>query len=1077
MTEGTPSYTAFDHDIDGATGGSGASNSASVSKKAGDSGDINGLLWGYKWTPTTLTYSFPTSSAEYISNGYEAVNGFQAFNTAQQTAVTRLLNNVAAVTGLGFTLTTDTNANLRFAMVDTLDSGTGDALHVPGGSNNSAEATPPDPDRFPAYAFGDTWFNKTSYNAPTPGSFGYAAGIAHEIGHALGLKHGHAAQTTHAEVFPELPTDHDSQEYSIMTYNTWPEGRSKYNDADYPIGLMQDDIAALQYLYGADFTTNAGDSRYTWSLTSGRMSIDGVPIDDADPARNMIFQTIWDGGGTDTYDFSNYAQALVVDLRPGAWTTLSEAARNTQRAYLGIADDGAPLNFARGNIANALLYDGDVRSLIENAVGGAGADALTGNAADNVLEGGAGGDTLDGGEGADTASYRSSDVGVDVDLSRATLLPGDAQYRAPTGGHAAGDRLISIENLIGSGLDDRLVGYGALSGSAIDAGKGNDTVFLGAGTDVARGGLGNDTITDSGGDDVLYGGDSNLVVNGGFEVVADPTMDANGYGYYAPLDGWQRLAGPGIELFTGGAAGTPSEGRYGVDLEGNQANTNAMITQTIAGAEDGALYRLAFDARKIGTAANARLEVYWGAQKLNWTIGAATTDYIDPGTATLVYYIDLTGGAGTGTDKNRLTFKEVGTGDAHGTLIDNVRLYRVEAGTAKASDDDPFADGNDVLTPGTGADTVFGHGGDDTVTISDLDGNADHVDGGSGTDLLVMNWSAATSAITYVGLGTSDSTAFGQAERYVLGSFGQTLYFKEIERFHLSGGTGNDALNGGGLNDILIGNRGDDTLNGGGGVDDIDGGEGFDRALVALSGSGNNTVVLQQLQGGGTLTLSNGTRLTSIEAIDLLAGDGNDLLDVRGTVVNAAGVASTDPAFARTATHFAGKGGDDTLMVDLATSYGASFDGGAGTGDLLVMDWSRASSAIFRDSGDGAYKSYSHTVTVVNHGSTEYFYSASFTGVERFDLTGGSANDTLIGGAGNDRLNGGTGSDTLTADAGLDTLVLDWSSYANGYGVGGGITGGTLGAGYGGAFSVYNSNYAATFTGVERFDLALTTVA
>ncbi|HMV73303.1 MAG TPA: M10 family metallopeptidase C-terminal domain-containing protein, partial [Microthrixaceae bacterium] len=36
---------------------------------------------------------------------------------------------------------------------------------------------------------------------------------------------------------------------------------------------------------------------------------------------NKIFETVWDGGGTDTYDFSSYGTSVRVDLNPGAWTT------------------------------------------------------------------------------------------------------------------------------------------------------------------------------------------------------------------------------------------------------------------------------------------------------------------------------------------------------------------------------------------------------------------------------------------------------------------------------------------------------------------------------------------------------------------------------------------------------------------------------------------------------------------------------------------------------------------------------------------------------------------------------------
>ena len=58
-----------------------------------------------------------------------------------------------------------------------------------------------------------------------------------------------------------------------------------------------------------------------------------------------------------------------------------------------------------GNVANALLYNDNTASLIENAIGGSGIDKLTGNVANNSLKGGAGNDVLDGATGSDTAVY------------------------------------------------------------------------------------------------------------------------------------------------------------------------------------------------------------------------------------------------------------------------------------------------------------------------------------------------------------------------------------------------------------------------------------------------------------------------------------------------------------------------------------------------------------------------------------------------------------------------------------------------------------------------------------------------
>ncbi len=80
------------------------------------------------------------------------------------------------------------------------------------------------------------------------------------------------------------------------------------------------------------------------------------------PGGNKVFETIWDGGGRDTIDLSNYASKLTIDLAPGGWINFG----NSQVANLG-AGQTAP-----GNVAMSLLFEGDQRSLIENAIGGSG---------------------------------------------------------------------------------------------------------------------------------------------------------------------------------------------------------------------------------------------------------------------------------------------------------------------------------------------------------------------------------------------------------------------------------------------------------------------------------------------------------------------------------------------------------------------------------------------------------------------------------------------------------------------------------------------------------------------------------
>ncbi|WP_342153515.1 hypothetical protein [Methylorubrum sp. SB2] len=617
---------------------------------------------------------------------------------------------------------------------------------------------------------------------------------------------------------------------------------------------------------------------------------------------------------------------------------------------------------------------------------------------------------------------------------------------------------------------------------------GDDVLEGGDGFDTLRGGLGADSLNGEAGNDTLYGADSNFIRNGSFETFFEPAFDANGYGYNDPIDGW-TVTGGRLELFKAGStAGAPSDGTFGVDLEGNQLNTNVAISQVVDGVLNGQLYRLAFDVRKVA-GADAKFEVYWGGTKVDLTSAGAKE--IVPGTDVTTYYIGVFGGVGSGADRNRLTFREIGGGDAHGTLLDNVRMYRDAGGTnPEANALDPARDGNDNFLPGTGSDTVYGHGGDDAVIFSDIGPGTDQFAGGSGTDLLVMDWSGSTTAIRYLDLvnnGTPNiAPQIGQAWGYerdsdVPGERKQQLLFNEVERFVLSGGTQGDRLVGGALKDVLIGNGGNDILVGGGGPDELDGGEGFDTAILTLSGNGKNTIDLKALKNGGSLTLSDGTKLTSIEAIQLKTGDGDDFLDVRDTVANPSNLTSDNGNYPTTGTRFEGFGGDDTLAIDLATSREAFFDGGTGTGDLLIMDWSAATRDVVRynESYGGSYQTFWKTVTV-NGSATNLYFKVGFTGVERFDLTGGLGSDTLYGGDRDDRMNGGTaGLDKLYASTGTDTLVLNWSDVTNGYGVGTyeageGIASGTLAAGYDGLFSTRYDGKRVEFSGFERFELTLT---
>jgi serralysin len=338
---------------------------------------VDGILSGTKWATTSLTFSFPDLGSHYgaLYGDGETSSGFARLSSVQQSFVRDVLDVFESVSKLNFSEIAETSAqhaDIRFA-----ESSLG----------GTAWAYMPSP----APEGGDVWLNGSNgyYDSPEKGNYAYAT-LLHEVGHALGLKHSHDQEG----LFATMPNSHDSIEYTVMSYCSYVGSTERgYCNEEWGFGqsLMMDDIAALQHMYGADYTTNSGNSTYKWSPSTGQMFINGSG--QGAPGGNQIFLTVWDGGGVDTYDLSNYGSNVNINLAPGGWTTTSAA----QLAKLHW--DGSKV--AAGNIANARLHQGDGRSLIENAIGGSGDDRIVGNTAKNTLRGGEGNDVLTGGANQD----------------------------------------------------------------------------------------------------------------------------------------------------------------------------------------------------------------------------------------------------------------------------------------------------------------------------------------------------------------------------------------------------------------------------------------------------------------------------------------------------------------------------------------------------------------------------------------------------------------------------------------------------------------------------------------------------
>ena len=435
-------------------------------RKVSAAGDINidNLVGGTKWAGHKITYSFLKDTSEQPDYG----TGPETFATSQMRAETAkpFSDGQKAMTFRALDLWDDL-ANINFQRV-------GDVTGAPGILRfGRADIDAPADAFLPEHAAhgGDVRIDiARPQRESLPGSYDFFVFI-HELGHALGLKHPHGTRGTGVV----LPANQDSLEFSVMSYRSYAgQSTEKVTNAagSYPHTLMMNDIAAIQYLYGANFGTNSGDTTYKF-----------------DPGKATIFETIWDGGGTDTYSAAAYTVPVSLDLRPGKWSVL-------EHSQLAVLDPNpTATHLARGSVFNARLYKGDERSLIENAVGGSKDDTLVGNDGDNKLQGKRGFDILDGIGGNDTlAGHRGNDE----------LFGGPGADRL-LGGKGA-------DELTGNKGFDYLIG-----------GTKNDSMDGGPGNDVLRGGKGQDTMMGGPGDDIFAF--RSIVESGGLSTQRDHIED------------------------------------------------------------------------------------------------------------------------------------------------------------------------------------------------------------------------------------------------------------------------------------------------------------------------------------------------------------------------------------------------------------------------------------------------------------------------------------------------------------------------------------------------------------------------
>ena len=674
---------------------------------------------------------------------------------------------------------------------------------------------------------------------------------------------------------------------------------------------------------------------------------------------------LWGGGGSDTASYANASGAVPVSLFNGGGGSSSGADGNDQLHDIENAVGSAFNDALTGNGGANVLDGGDGN---DGLVGGGGDDTLLGGSGNDFFNGGFGNDAIDGGTGFDRAGYfDGATTGVTVDLR----LQGTAQNV----GELGLETLTNIEAVSGTIYGDTLTGdgndnwlWGSVGGNG---GTNNDTLDGQGGNDLLTVGIGNHSLTGGSGVDTVAftengGAEPNLAVSLALQGVAQATGAGNW-----TLNGIENLSGGlGNDGLIGDGGSNVLAGYTGNDtLAGGAGNDvlysdGVILTDNRPTGGSGPITTFADATQWDATAVdgNDLLEGGLGDDQLWGGGGIDTASYAR---ATGAVVVNLASGASSGADGNDtlVSIENVIGSGLDDTLTGNEQANQIEGGDG--ADFVRAGGGNDVVSGGNGNDILKGQDGDDLidggagidragyyqadsalggVTVSlQLQGTAQNV-GSQGWDTLV-------GIENVFGTPFADSLTGDNGNNWLSGSEAT------IDVGNVSA-SNNDFLDGQGGNDLLTVGIGNHTVIGGTGNDTLWFSEnGFPETGIAVS------LVLQgaaQTTGNGSWTLTGIENLTGGVANDTLTGDGN---------VNVLG----------------GGAGSDTLV------------GGAGD-DVLYGD-----GGIAVD-GHDVITTFTDVATIVAGG----------IGSDVAMMPGVDGNDLLEGGLGNDLIDGGGGIDTAS---------------------------------------------------------------
>ena len=674
--------------------------------------------------------------------------------------------------------------------------------------------------------------------------------------------------------------------------------------------------------------------------------------------------------GRDVLDFSGVDSALTINL---AGPTLVA---------------GATLNI------NALPG-----TVLDDVVGTAFDDDITGNDRPNLIDGGPGSDTLRGGDGGDLYVFRVEAAPQD-----------DVIVEDPdaTGLDALDFRALTADQPLTAMLDDpaNLASYAGNTVRA-DAASGDVEAVLG--------GAGDDLFVDSAGFNVFAGGagDDRYVFNpvavATGEFVIENLDEGND-----TLDLGRTSAGYVVELFSANLAASPLH---------NIAGTADTIENVVGSDGDDQIFGSDADNVIDARAGDDTIIAGNGADTLTGGPGSDTFDggpgsdlyvFVDPEAAETDTLVDAGG-------RDALDFSALSAGVS--VNLDPSRPTTTLATSALLTVIDPSKARFEQVTGTNSDDTLGGSGGDDTLiglggndTLSDGAGD-DLLDGGAGDDVYfftpgggfqldrIEDDSSGENAI-FFGIGTAPANIdlSRSTEGVVAAGGGRFVLGVGLDFAVAVGGSGADTITGNRRDNVIVAGGGD-TVRGGGGGDDffvagnatVFGGGGDDNYLMLADGNvtfveddGSVTPGTGVARGGGFDTLDLGFVTTSL-IFNL--GVASQSVNAGATTVN---LAAPDPA--------GGTGGGTTATAEnfegvLGSRTAANTLTGNAAGNLLVGG--AANDTLSSGGGDDN--------TLVGQAGDDLL----FGGVGRDILLGGDGDDALFAGGGRDILIGGRGADLI----------------------------------------------------------------